>query len=435
MAGIGAAALLVTAACSGDAGDEETTEPEATETPAVEEDVTIRFSWWGNEERAAKTNAAVEAFMAANPHITVETDSVDFNSYFDRLATSVAADDEPDVITMGGAYPREYGARGVLLDLAEVEDVLGTAAYDEAALANGFFEGAQYGIPTGVNSFGVIANPVVFEAAGVDLPDDDTWDWADFAEIATEISANSPEGTFGAEDPTAPDVMDLYADQHTGSGLYTEDGGLAITADTVAEWLEYTFGLMESGATPSAALTAELSGQPNPEQTLLGRGLAGMKFAWTNQLTAYSGASGAELVMLRAPGETTEEEPGQWLQASQLYTISARSEHPEAAAALVAFLTQSTEAADSIGSDRGVPAVQAVREYLLPSLTPVSQIEFDYISRVSELIDGEFVIGPTGSTESVGIMTRLNQAVLFGQLTPQDAGAQFVSEMTAAISQ
>lgn len=427
-AGTAALALAATAACSG--GDA-AADADAT---VGGEAVTLRFSWWGNEERAKITNAAVDAFEAANPGITVETEFADFNAYFDRLATSVAANDEPDVITMGGAYPREYGSRGVLLDLADVDDVLDASVYDEAALQNGYFDGAQYGIPTGVNSFGVIANPAVFEAAGVDLPDDDTWDWDDFARIATEVAAGSPEGTFGVEDPTAPDVLDLFSDQSTGTGLYTADGELGVTAETVTRWFELTTGLMASGATPSAALTSELSGQPNPEQTLLGQGRAGMKFAWTNQLSAYTTASGAELVMLRVPGETTELEPGQWLQASQLYTISARSAHPEAAARLVAFLTQATEAADHIGSDRGVPAVAAVRAHLQPGLSPVQQVEFAYIDRVADLVDGEFVVGPTGSTESVQILTRVNQAVLFGQLTPEQGAEQFISELGAAIS-
>jgi hypothetical protein len=85
---------------------------------------TIRFSWWGDEERAGTTRAAVGAFEAESPTIRVKTESLDYNSYFDRLATPVAAKDEPDVITMGGAYPREYGARGVLLGLATVTELL-----------------------------------------------------------------------------------------------------------------------------------------------------------------------------------------------------------------------------------------------------------------------------------------------------------------------
>jgi multiple sugar transport system substrate-binding protein len=416
------AALLATACGGGDSG-------------GGADDVTIRFSWWGNDERARITNQAVDAFEAANPGVTVETESVDFNSYFDRLATSVAAGDEPDVITMGGAYPREYADRGVLLDLAEVSEHLDLSALDEHAMANGNFEGTQYAVPTGVNTYGLIANPALFEAAGVPLPDDNTWSWEDFARIATEISARSPEGTFGVEDPTSPDVLDLYANQLTGQGLYTAEGGIALQQQTAQRWWEMTTGLMASGATPPASLTAELAGQPSPEQTLLGQGRAAMKFGWSNQLSAYRQASGAELVVLRAPGETTAQGPGMWLQASQLYTISRRSEHPEAAARLIDFLVSDPRAADFIKADRGIPANPQIRQHLESSgLDPSRQVEFAFVDRMSELVDGHFVIGPTGSTETLLILTRLNDAVLFGQVPPAEAARQLVAEMTDAVS-
>src|SRR5688500_8425970 len=118
-------AALLTTACGSESGDDGP--------------VTIRFSWWGNEDRAKITNEAGRAFEKANPDITVETESIDFNSYFDRLATSVAAQDEPDVITMGGAYPREYADRGVLLDLEQVSGELDLSKLDENALSNGTF--------------------------------------------------------------------------------------------------------------------------------------------------------------------------------------------------------------------------------------------------------------------------------------------------------
>ncbi|WNB87152.1 extracellular solute-binding protein [Cellulomonas sp. ATA003] len=432
--GFATAALLLTAACG--QGEEPAAEPEAdggTEA-AAEGPAEIRFVWWGNEERAALTNEAVDAFMAANPDITVETESVDFNSYFDRLATAVAAGDEPDVITMGGAYPREYGDRGVLMDLEEVSEHLDLSTLDASALANGYFSDTQYGVPTGVNTFGLIVNPAVFEAAGVELPDDETWDWDEFVDIATEISANTPEGTYGVEDPTAPDALDLYANQHTGLGLYSPEGEIAIEAETVQNWFDMTTTLMEQGATPQASITAELAGQPAPEQTLLGRGLAGMKFGWSNLLSAYSTAAGQDMIMLLPPGESNHEGPGMWLQASQLWTISKNTEYPEASAKLLDFMVNSTEVADILGANRGIPANAEIREHLSTGLTPVQQTEYDFIERVGGHADGDFVVGPTGSTESVQILTRLNDQVLFGQLEPAAAAEQFVTELTAAVS-
>ena len=412
-------ALLATA-CGSDAGDGGP--------------VTIRFSWWGNEERAKVTNQAVDAFEKANPGITVETESIDFNSYFDRLATSVAAQDEPDVITMGGAYPREYADRGVLLDLATVSGDLDLSKLDENALSNGTFDDTQYGVPTGVNTYGVVANPALFAQAGVPMPDDDRWSWDDYVRIATEISAKSPDGTFGSEDPTSPDVLDLYANQHTGQGLYGKDGGIAIKPRTVRDWFAMTTKLMSQGGSPSASMTSELAGQPAPEQTLLGQGRAAMRFGWSNLITAYRQAAGQDLVLLRAPGETTEQGTGMWLQASQLYTISRRSEHQEAAAKLVDFLVSDPRAADLIKADRGIPANPDIRAHLQQSLDANGKVEYDFVDRMSGLVDGDFVIGPTGSTESLDILTRVNEAVLFGQRSPDDGAEQFVTELTDAVS-
>ncbi|KIH99412.1 ABC transporter substrate-binding protein [Streptomonospora alba] len=419
MAAVLTGTALLATACGGGSGDEQTT---------------IRFSWWGNEERAQITNQAVAAFEEANPQITVETESIDFESYFDRLSTSVAAGDEPDVITMGGAYPREYADRGVLLDLAEVSDHLDIGALDEKALSNGRFDGSDYGVPTGVNTFSVIANPAVFEDAGVEPPDDDSWSWQDYADIAEEISAGTPDDTFGSEDPTQPDTLDLYANQRTGQGLYSPQGGIAIEQETVSEWFEMTTALEEAGATPSASMTAELAAQAAPEQTLLGQGRAGMKLAWSNQLAAFREGSGDDLIMLRAPGETTAQGTGMWLQASQLYTISQRSEHPEAAAKLVDFLVNDPRAADFIKSDRGIPANPDIRAHLEGDLTESQEAEFAFVDSMSGLVDGDFVIGPTGSTESVDLLQRTNEAVLFGRKSSEQGAEQFVTDLTEAVS-
>ncbi|MBE0010014.1 extracellular solute-binding protein [Arthrobacter sp. AET 35A] len=112
-----AALMLGISACGGSSGDEEGG------------DVELRFSWWGSTERAEITQQAIDLFEEQNPGITVRPEYTDFDAYFDRLATTVAGRDAPDVITLGGAYPREYGDRGALLDLDEVSETLISATF------------------------------------------------------------------------------------------------------------------------------------------------------------------------------------------------------------------------------------------------------------------------------------------------------------------
>ena len=90
--------------------------------PAAEETgpVTIRFTWWGGDARQKATQKVIDAFHAENPNITVVGEYGDWNGYWDKLATQVAANDAPDIIQMDEKYVREYGDRGALLDLKKL---------------------------------------------------------------------------------------------------------------------------------------------------------------------------------------------------------------------------------------------------------------------------------------------------------------------------
>ncbi|MFF1827844.1 ABC transporter substrate-binding protein [Paenarthrobacter sp. NPDC058040] len=391
--------------------------------------VEIRFSWWGNAGRAELTNKAIAEFEAANPNIKVKPEYGDIGGYFDKLATQVAANDAPDVITMGGAYPAEYANRGALLDLSKVNASLDLSKLDQGALENGQVKGTQYGVSTGANALAIVVNPAVFQAAGVSLPDDSKWSWDDFARIAGDITSKSPKGTFGTATVLTHDSLDAFARQR-GQSLYTQDGQLGLDRGTVQAYFDYSLKLSESGAAPSASETVEKL-NVSTEQTLMGMGKAGMMLTWSNSLSALSKASGADLRLLKLPGETPT--PGIWLQSSQFYTISARSKHADAAAKLVSFLVNNESAAKIIQSDRGVPSNSGMRTAIQDLLTPQGKVEAAYIDQIGKMDFAPTYIGPTGSTAVSEITARINTEVLFKRLGPDKAAEQWISESKAAI--
>ncbi|MGK3648797.1 ABC transporter substrate-binding protein [Pseudarthrobacter enclensis] len=415
---IAAALVALTAACSSPATEGQQGGP-----------VEIRFSWWGNAGRAELTTKAIAEFEAANPDIKVKPEFGDISGYFDKLATQVAANDAPDVITLGGAYPAEYANRGALLDLSKVEGQLDLSQLDQGALENGQVQGTQYGVSTGANALAIVVNPKVFEAAGVPLPHDGTWSWGDFAQTAADITAKSPRGTYGTATVLTHDSLDAFARQR-GEALYTQDGELGLGKETVQEYFDFSLKLSETGAAPNASETVEKL-NVSTEQTLMGMGQAGMMLTWSNSLTALSKASGAELQLMKLPGETPQ--AGIWLQSSQFYTISARSKHTEAAAKLVNFLVNNEAAAKIIQSDRGVPSNPAMRTAIQDLLTPQGKVEAGYIDGIGKMEFAPTFIGPTGSTAVSEITARINTDVLFKRLTPEKAAEQWLNESKAAI--
>lgn len=394
------------------------------------EDAALRFSWWGNPERAATTEEVIALFLEKHPEASVSAEPGDISGYFDKLATSVAAGDEPDVITMGGAYPAEYAARDVLLDLGTVEGTLDLSVMDEGARTNGQVDGTQVAVTTGINAPGMIVNPAVLSEAGVEMPDPETWTWEDFAEVAAAVSDSSGEGIYGSGSVFTHDSIDLWARQH-GQLLYTEDGEIGVDVETVRSFFEFSKMLIDTGASPGADELVELT-DVGPEQTLMGQGRAAFMLTWSSSLTALSEASGAELEVVKIPGESVES--GAWLQSSQFYTISARTQAPETAAAFVSFLVTDPEAGKLILTDRGVPAVEAVRQAILPELSATAQREVEYISALGEMELKQTWIGPAGSTAVEEITPRHQNTVLFGSATAQEAAEAWHAEAVAAVA-
>ena len=106
-AGIAAVALTLAACGGGDSGiggGGDDGPPAAAEECPCE----IRFSWWGSDTRHESTQQIIDAFEAENPDITVVPDFTDWDGYWDKLATSVAAGDNPDVITQEERYIADY---------------------------------------------------------------------------------------------------------------------------------------------------------------------------------------------------------------------------------------------------------------------------------------------------------------------------------------
>ncbi|MET0780685.1 MAG: extracellular solute-binding protein, partial [Microbacterium sp.] len=195
VAAMGAATMLALTACAGNAAPAD----EAPELELSDEPVTLSFTWWGNDTRHAITEELIAAFEEEHPNITIEPQYTDWAGYWDKLSTSVAAGDIPDIIQMDEKQLSTYAANGVLMDLGGLSSVLSTEDYPAAVLGTGALDGTQYGVPVGINSYTIIANKDLLDQYGVDLPDDETWTWDDFVATAQEVAEASGGAVAGTQ--------------------------------------------------------------------------------------------------------------------------------------------------------------------------------------------------------------------------------------------
>ena len=413
---LAAATALVLSSCSS------TPEPGTTQD---DEEITLTMSWWGNDTRSANTQKIIDAFEAEHPNVTIEPTFSDYGSYWDKLATQTAANDTPDIMQMDEIYLSTYANDGVLLDLTDLG--IDTADIPQSSLESGEIDGKLYALAQGVAAYAMVLNPALFEQAGVALPDDPNWTWDDFLEVAEEVSAGSGgqysgfASSFGFDEGS----LRLWARQH-GESVFTEDGEIGLSPDTVASYFDFVKDASESGAMPEASALQEGQGAGLSE-TFLATGKAAMGSFWNNQLSALTDAVGAELTLLPVPESVDD----YFLKPSALWTGSSRTEHPEVVAEFIDFMVNSEEQADIQSTERGIPNNEAIREYIAPNLSPADQAAIAFFDEITPT-EGEAVT-PAGGSQMTTMLPRYMQQVLFGQTSSEDAAQGFLDELQSAL--
>jgi multiple sugar transport system substrate-binding protein len=188
---------------------------------------TITYSIWGDPQELKNQQAIVDAFHVANPKITVKVTVSDWEPYWDKLQTSIAGGDAPDVFAMDGPLFPDYQSRDVLLDLKPLIDRDG---YDlgqlaDQAVADFTTPGGQFGVPRDLNVVALYYNKKMFDTAGIPYPDD-TWDWAKLTDVAKRLTLKSGSKTTQWGFYTETTDMENY-----WSELVWQNGGDIISAD------------------------------------------------------------------------------------------------------------------------------------------------------------------------------------------------------------
>jgi multiple sugar transport system substrate-binding protein len=145
-------------------------------TDALDDPVTLTF-WgtYGNGGNTAQTDVLerlIAEFEDLHPSIAVEYVDVPYDSLKQRLTTSAAGDELPDIVRADIGWVAQFGELGVfaaLDQLMENFDELAATTY-AGALATNEWNGHYYGLPLNTNTRVMITSEEALAAAGVDEP-------------------------------------------------------------------------------------------------------------------------------------------------------------------------------------------------------------------------------------------------------------------------
>lgn len=145
--------------------------------PALAEEVTVTF--WGSygnggnsTQQDALNNTLIPAFEAAHPGIKIKYVDVPYDSLLQKLTTSAAGGELPDLVRADLGWVPQFADLGVLVPLSDAMpdfQTLADATYP-GSLATNLYEGKYYGLPLDTNTRVLVINKAVLDAAGVASP-------------------------------------------------------------------------------------------------------------------------------------------------------------------------------------------------------------------------------------------------------------------------
>ncbi|MDQ0574479.1 ABC transporter substrate-binding protein [Agromyces albus] len=406
------AAVLALTGCAGSAGD-----GEAAYDP--EEEVTLQFTWWGNDDRATRYQSLIDAFNEEHPNITIEGTFTDFPAYWEKRKIEATGGGLPDVWQFSDSYLREYAEPGMLLDLGTVSDYIDFDAFEESLQQTGQLEGVQYSLPTGYSSWAVFLNDGLLEQAGVE-PYEGGTSTEEYTAWMKSVTDATGGAVYGGTDMTQRIQTFENELRQQGKNLYTDDGELGFTEDELRDF-------WNSGAEARDGVTVP---QQRLEETFPKSGFASnltaSEASWSNFLGGYLADSGAASVTLVAP---PTDEPGSkdlYRQGGLQVAISADTEHPEAAALWLDFIVNSEAAGEIFGTTVGFPASKT--KLAGTTLEGIDAQVADYLESVADRIGEAPPVPVVGYGSLEQTFWDLGKSIGLGALSVDDAVEQFFGE-------
>lgn len=253
--------------------------------------VTITF--WGaygnggnSTQQDALNKTLIPAFEKANPGITVKYTDIAYDSLLQKLTTSAAGGQLPDLVRADLGWVPQFAQNGVLVPLSDsMSDFKSLASKDyPGSVATNLYQGKYYGLPLDTNTRVLITDEAALAKAGVSQAP------ATFADLQTmadnlkgsgvSLFADSGLGAWNISPWIWSGGGDLTNAKQTKSSGYLNSAKNQKTIQMLVDW--YKEGLIPNLLTGNKGATGTSDGLPKTNYATIfdGPWMAGI---WTGQ--------------------------------------------------------------------------------------------------------------------------------------------------------
>ena len=413
-------------ACGGQKAETNTQAAESgKESAAAGEQVTLRMAWWGSQTRHDATNKVIEMYEEQNPNVHIEAEFYDFDSYFTKLDTLVAADDVWDIFQMGGNFPKYINS------IEPMDAYIEAGTIDVSDTTENFLattrdnDGTQVGISIGTNTYGIAYDPAMFAEAGLEEPSDN-WTWDEWKADCLAITGKL--GIYGSSkmDNFIAGVTQRASQAEKDGNFFkkTNDGLEFTDTATFASYMQMIKDLTDAGSYPDAGAVKEIK---DIEGDYLVTEDAAMTWVSSNQIASIVNAAGREIKIAPVPRITKDGSYGMGVQSSQQLCMAKSSKNKEEAAKFINYFVNDIEANKVLNGERGVPIMSKVRDVVMEQADDSSKRIYDFVDKIGNIPKEDCnVISPDPKTEIEDQYKLLIEKVQYGDVTPEDAAKQLV---------
>ncbi|WP_191089819.1 ABC transporter substrate-binding protein [Nesterenkonia ebinurensis] len=340
----------------------------------------VRFAWWGNAHRQELYAPFAQGFEDVEPDVSIQLEPAEYSPYLDRISVQAGGRNLPDTFWIPANQATSFADADVLLDLNELpDDIINFNEMPSDLVSSWEINGRQVAPVYTQYSPAVQIDRTAFEEAGItDLPDDESWSWEDFWDLAQEYSDATEEGNWGISSMGA-----FYQHAHLwirqqGGEIFGGGGNLVLDPDILAGW----FAMWQSAIDRGAVMPPQVSGSET-QWTQTGH-RTGLYLVQLNQyLDNVSFSSDHDLDLFKYPEDSDSTDDYQFHYHIRM-CVARSADNPEAAAAFLNYFLNDESAAEMVGLATGFPVNPSVIERIEQDADEAEQRMLDMQARVDE---------------------------------------------------
>lgn len=414
---------------------EQNTASEISQTAASDDEpITLRFAWWGGDERNAATLEVIEQFEALHPNVTIEAEYGGNDGYHDKLATQLASGTAADIVQVDPeTFPQYVSTGDYFVNYMDYSN-MDLSTFDENYISleiNGRYDGKQLGLPTGISGAGILVNQDLADEIGIDFTQAYTWD--DLLEMGRKVREydDSMYLLCANKEYIVNLIVFNYGKQLCGSTLFDkETGELNITEEQMAELMQYVKKLYDEGVVAPASYQAAYGGDnlQSDANWIAGKYVSALTYISTIDVMVAANDS-ANYSMSQLPMLSGCTEKGWASNTPQVMAVTKTCEHPEMAVEFMNYFFNNETALATLGATRSVPPTENARK-ICSENGKLSEVTMEG-ANIAAAAGGTPNDKISSSEEAKTILFDAVETVGYGATTPEEAASEIIDSLSS----